>query len=639
MIFVLLCSLMPSKDTTYSLEDASENPTESMGMAYDAMAFEDEEDPGPCVPNEPVTITSDLEANTTVSEILNGAFCIPEDVCDIRDVSYKFTFKDDSDPNAFTRHTGGYGGWQRIRSETRGCATAHEYLRERTVTNVYTNAAESVQLNIADENLTGRTQYFNSIHNGSRVKTNHYYSETRTCWYWFQQIRYADCFYEYDQHKNQYNGYNGRFTLEGTLTAEEVQEFLETSKLPFELNPTGDLILESAELTYTPTDCDANQDGICENAPECSEGPDSDNDGVSDVCDICEGHDDNLDSDNDLVPDGCDVCAEGDDNIDTDGDGIADACDICQHGDDNADNDGDSIPDGCDLDDDNDGILDVDESICTVDRVTTPENLTWHGRAASNISTADGTTLTVSGAAWANAYSDQSFDLPLTIQGTVTAAVHGMIGILPVNGTETTGWNDRGYKFQFNGSNGMYVRHGSSVSGWQAPSIVGTTFKLEIDADGKMKYIHNGAEVYTGTIPIGNYKLTISRGSFTVANFQILRTRTTTDPNECDTLDTDGDGTPNHLDPDSDGDGCPDAFEGDGDFTLEQIENGALTGDVDANGIPTIASGGQGIGSSQDDTVGCDVNAALGDTVFYDNDRDGIQDPGEDGVPNVTVTL
>ena len=54
---------------------------------------------------------------------------------------------------------------------------------------------------------------------------------------------------------------------------------------------------------------------------------DSDNDGICDSVDICDGADDTLDTDGDGVPDGCDICENGDDTIDSDGDGIPDFCD------------------------------------------------------------------------------------------------------------------------------------------------------------------------------------------------------------------------------------------------------------------------------------------------------------------------
>ncbi|MEA3444502.1 MAG: CBM35 domain-containing protein, partial [Bacteroidota bacterium] len=102
---------------------------------------------------------------------------------------------------------------------------------------------------------------------------------------------------------------------------------------------------------------------------------DTDNDGVCNTFDICEGGDDFLDTDLDGIPDFCDAC---DNNLigtscndgnpctsndtlnaacicegvfngpDTDGDGVCDAFDLCPGGDDNFDFDLDGIPDFCD---------------------------------------------------------------------------------------------------------------------------------------------------------------------------------------------------------------------------------------------------------------------------------------------------
>jgi len=89
--------------------------------------------------------------------------------------------------------------------------------------------------------------------------------------------------------------------------------------------------------------------------------------------------------------------------------------------------------------------------------------------------------------------------------------------------------------------------------------------------------------------------------------------------------DTDGDGIPNSLDLDSDNDGCLDALEGGANITSSQLVNagGTLTVGsgstaanqnlcasstcVDANGVPTIVSGGQSIGESQNAVIksGC----------------------------------
>ena len=104
------------------------------------------------------------------------------------------------------------------------------------------------------------------------------------------------------------------------------------------------------------------------------------------------------------------------------------------------------------------------------------------------------------------------------------------------------------------------------------------------------------------------------------------------------TCDLDGDGLFNEVDLDSDNDGCPDAIEGAGSFTVADITNDTLTGGVDANGVPTVAAGGQGIGSSQDanSVVCCDATAS----GYPDNDGDGIADDCDldddnDGIPDL----
>ena len=93
-------------------------------------------------------------------------------------------------------------------------------------------------------------------------------------------------------------------------------------------------------------------------------------------------------------------------------------------------------------------------------------------------------------------------------------------------------------------------------------------------------------------------------------------------------VDTDGDGIAHHLDLDSDNDGCPDALEGGGGFEYGDIQNDTLTGGVDANGVPTVTSGGQTIGTSQDNTLQADEcdPCNSNSTLFTDNDGDGIGD-------------
>ena len=135
--------------------------------------------------------------------------------------------------------------------------------------------------------------------------------------------------------------------------------------------------------------------------------------------------------------------------------------------------------------------------------------------------------------------------------------------------------------------------------------------------------------------------------------------------NICPVIDTDGDGLADHFDLDSDGDGCPDATEGSAGFTLSLLVastiNGGNTGTTytgyaapvnlnlgnttDANGIPTVANGGQNVGSSK--IINSDSDGdGLGNTCDPiddrpDTDGDGIKDVNDidddnDGVLDAT---
>ncbi|WP_299054654.1 T9SS type A sorting domain-containing protein [uncultured Polaribacter sp.] len=132
-------------------------------------------------------------------------------------------------------------------------------------------------------------------------------------------------------------------------------------------------------------------------------------------------------------------------------------------------------------------------------------------------------------------------------------------------------------------------------------------------------------------------------------------------------LDTDNDGIPNHLDLDSDGDGCPDALEGDGAFLLSDLvtdtnidggntsNGGAFTGISGVSGVQTnlgttvdtvfgsatygvpivgtaTAAVAQGVGISADkDIESCTDTDGDGVTDYndLDDDNDGILDTDE----------
>ncbi|WP_405609594.1 T9SS type A sorting domain-containing protein [Polaribacter sp. Asnod1-A03] len=102
------------------------------------------------------------------------------------------------------------------------------------------------------------------------------------------------------------------------------------------------------------------------------------------------------------------------------------------------------------------------------------------------------------------------------------------------------------------------------------------------------------------------------------------------------TLDDDNDGISNYLDLDSDGDGCPDALEGGGTVGESDLDGDfKIIGNVNDDGIPTLAEAGAGsgqsIGDSQDvnikacDTTDTDLDGII-DLVDLDDDNDGILD-------------
>jgi hypothetical protein len=111
--------------------------------------------------------------------------------------------------------------------------------------------------------------------------------------------------------------------------------------------------VDACDIAYNgASDCNEN------NVPDQCE-PDCQPNGVADECDIVLGDSSDCnvngvpdecdpDADGDTVPDTCDICPGGNDLIDTDGDDYPDACDICQGGDDDLDQDFDGIPNFCD---------------------------------------------------------------------------------------------------------------------------------------------------------------------------------------------------------------------------------------------------------------------------------------------------
>ncbi|MGB0871052.1 MAG: hypothetical protein ACPGSD_15785 [Flavobacteriales bacterium] len=98
--------------------------------------------------------------------------------------------------------------------------------------------------------------------------------------------------------------------------------------------------------------------------------------------------------------------------------------------------------------------------------------------------------------------------------------------------------------------------------------------------------------------------------------------------------DPDGDGIFSQDDIDSDGDGCPDAIEGTANFNTSHLTiNQNLSGDIDVNGVPVLAgSSGQLNGYSQTPLFNYCLdtdNDGVPNIVDLDDDNDGIPDNKE----------
>ncbi|WGH75579.1 thrombospondin type 3 repeat-containing protein [Tenacibaculum tangerinum] len=277
-----------------------------------------------------------------------------------------------------------------------------------------------------------------------------------------------------------------------------------------------------------------------------------------------------------------------------------------------ADTDSDGITDACDSDDDNDGILDVDESlICS-----TPLDLTGLGS-------------TLTSGEYYDEATQQLVDVTISTSGS---------------------------QFLGNANGDIRMGVGDSVT-FTFSSPVTISLRHEINIVGNFDYDDNWEVISTGNFSIydpGN-DLRINSNSGGVLNFLaddrgeyepwIITTTTTSltlnffgggpiNPRSTINLaltcggflDTDGDGLLDHVDTDSDGDGCFDALEAAGTYTYTELDtNGRFTGGVDSNGIPsTVGSSGQAttaaVTDAFDNTTCCDPSVS----GFTDTDNDGI---------------
>ncbi|MFY0481076.1 DUF11 domain-containing protein [Flavobacterium sp. PLA-1-15] len=316
----------------------------------------------------------------------------------------------------------------------------------------------------------------------------------------------------------------------------------------------------------------------------------------------------------------------------------------------NPDTDGDGVSDYCDLDDDNDGILDADESpgcfytsqeAQTLVRITSPFNGASGDPTASNDipalynrNTSDTNPFNFAGQTITSGTAIFNISYPTSIllsSLAVTQTTNGMVS--------TTSR----YGVLYGSNDGVDYTAISAAAGEQLHTAT-VTFTVTSSTPYRYYQIR-----YIGTASGGN----ATSGLLGTANIQEITPvvnatnympSANPKPGAC-LSDIDADGIANYLDNDADGDGCPDAREGDENVLPANIDgNGRITGGVNSNGIPNLVNSGgaadiggdlgQGIGRAfakiwnECASVDSDGDGITND-VDLDDDNDGILDTDE----------
>ncbi|MGG8498102.1 choice-of-anchor L domain-containing protein, partial [Tenacibaculum sp. TC6] len=286
------------------------------------------------------------------------------------------------------------------------------------------------------------------------------------------------------------------------------------------------------------------------------------------------------------------------------------------------DTDGDGIADEVDLDDDNDGILDVNEGLCTPSQSGswtisgTTATYNYGNGVIARITTTDADGFTN------DTFNNQSFwSEPLALD-TSLAGIFDFGTNLTVSFEDSLGnpvevKNPTIHLDKIGGSDG--VNQNSAMVTLQG----GLTWQRQAGTSDFLVTSNTVTDGGAGT-PVSGWgsESTANDSNGTAAgSLRIFGTISTFTLNftqnggfgigadgielilfACENLDTDSDGTPDYLDTDSDNDGCSDAIEGDENVIASQLDgNGRITGGVDSNGVPTVVNSGgvADIGSDQ----------------------------------------
>ena len=316
--------------------------------------------------------------------------------------------------------------------------------------------------------------------------------------------------------------------------------------------------------------------------------------------------------------------------------------------------DGDGVANNVDQDDDNDGILDINEFNCNVDPLDLAwDTVTWLGgnptddfSSTATTTASDGTEITAS-----NSETDfpelenpqfAVFDNFNSVDGLLlqapTAQFLDSVNILRYRVTfdrPVVGLSfrvvDIDLRTLVDGDPYIgQVKVTISNQGEEITPSAATDYTVGSSVTDLGGGFFRGNSWVPGTADIGDVVYTLNYPvddifiefvnvdpttiAATPGNQAILISNMTWD---CSYRDFDSDGIPDHFDTDSDGDTCADALEGDGGFTLTDLDGDDSLGDVVdlLTGIPSI------VGAGQADVSSANASITSGEC---DDDGDGV---------------
>ncbi len=302
--------------------------------------------------------------------------------------------------------------------------------------------------------------------------------------------------------------------------------------------------------------------------------------------------------------------------------------------------DSDDVANECDEDNDNDGILDVDE--CADYYMNYVPTSSTTGTATGNNGSFDLTFSTNGGSI--NAPGTSSFSIaetpPNASQGATytiefSQAVHDLyLKLSSINYLDEGGKTVIG-NFVIERENGSIINNAD----FEVSRVISTLAKITHTDMGTDYHAIQGTLLGGNLQGAGIIHFTgidnLIRNGIKKVTFTMLQNNSGTSLNASAAVyasiycDTDDDGIPDYLDLDSDNDGCPDAIEGDAGLTFSDLNSSmSIDSDVDSDGVVLSLPNGQTDVSGTDASIQadeCDPCNSMS-TQFEDLDQDGIGD-------------